>query len=147
MASLQWLRGWVSPQAVRREYSDLIGYVVTANACLPCQRSGEPCTHRTGCLTKAGELLGGNVLRPFSVVMLGFIVVQSNGIVAVKPFLVQVFKLFGVPMDPNWASVVVGMMDVLANLTCMVAIKRLGKRVMCLTAVCLSGMCCFVLSE
>lgn len=56
-------------------------------------------------MEKATELLRGNVLRPFGLVLLGFIVVQSNGLVAVKPFLVQVFTLFGVPMDPNWASV------------------------------------------
>lgn len=45
------------------------------------------------------------VLKPFVLVLLCFIIVQSNGIAAIKPFLVQVFEIFGVPMDPNWASV------------------------------------------
>lgn len=86
-----------------------------------------------------------NVLRPFALVVLCFVIVQSNGIAAIKPFLVQVFQIFGVPMDANWASVVVGGMDILANVTCMVAIKALGKRWMCLLAVGGSAVCCFVL--
>lgn len=146
LRSLQWLRGWVSPRAVQQEYTELINYIETSNACVACQRRGMRCTHRIGCLEKAGELLRPNVLRPFALVVMCFIIVQSNGIAAVKPFLVQVFKVFGVPMDPNWASVVVGTMDVLANITCMVAIKWLGKRVMCLLAVFGAGVCCFILS-
>lgn len=43
-------------------------------------------------------------------------------------------------------QVLVGGMDVLANITCMVAIRLLGKRVMCLLAVFGSGVCCFILS-
>lgn len=37
-------------------------------------------------------------------------------------------------------------MDALANITCMIAIRSLGKRIMCLTAVFGSAVCCLVLS-
>lgn len=109
LASLQWLRGWVQPPAVQKEFNDLINYVRTSNACLPCQRSGSQCSHRTGCLSKATELWNGNVLRPFGLVVMCFVIVQSNGIAAIKPFLVQVFQIFGVPMNANWASVGAGL--------------------------------------
>lgn len=105
LVSLQWLRGWVQPAAVQQEYAELVNYIQKLNACIPCQQRGNRCTHRTGCLSKATELLRANVLRPFGLVVICFIIVQANGIAAIKPFLVQIFEAFGVPMDPNWASV------------------------------------------
>lgn len=42
---------------------------------------------------------------------------------------------------------VVGSMDFLANIVCLLSVKVLGKRVLCLLAVFASGVCCIVLSE
>lgn len=38
-------------------------------------------------------------------------------------------------------------MDFLANIVCVLTVNVLGKRVLCLSAVFASGVCCFVLSE
>lgn len=106
--SLQWLRGWVSPAAVSQEFSELKDYIRTSTSCAACVRNNRECSHRPSFADQARELMRSNVVKPFVLVVMCFIIVQSNGIAAIKPFLVQVFEIFGVPMDPNWASVSLG---------------------------------------
>lgn len=46
-----------------------------------------------------------NTIKPFLLVIFVSLIVQFNGMIPIKPYMIQVFKAFRIPMDPNWASV------------------------------------------
>lgn len=143
--SLQWLRGWVKPVHIQPEYQEITEYIDVANRCDECLRLGQSCTHISSYAEKAKDLVRSKTLRPLVLVALVFFVVHANGNSAVRPFLVQVFQTFGVPMDPNWASVVVGVMDILSNVLCIFAVKLVGKRRLFLVSLAVSCVCCLAL--
>lgn len=111
MRSLQWLRGWVSPDAVAAEYTELTYYIDHAGACDECRLKArsvpttEKCTHPSTYVQKIQDLFRPKTLRPFGLLMLMFFVVQISGNSAIRPFLVQIFQTFRLPIDANWASV------------------------------------------
>lgn len=144
--SLQWLRGWVQPAAVKAEYAEMTDYIDVVSRCDACTRRQERCTHISSYMEKARDLVRRKTLSPLLLVGIVFFVVHANANSAVRPFLVQVFQTFGVPMDPNWASVLVGVMDILSNVLCMVAVRSVGKRWLFLGSLAVSCVCCLALA-
>lgn len=144
--SLQWLRGWVKPAAVQAEYTEITNYIDAASRCDECARRHERCTHICSYAEKARDLVRRKTLSPLLLVGIAFCVVHANANSAVRPFLVQVFQTFGVPMDPNWASVLVGVVDILSNVLCMVAVRSVGKRWLFLGSLAVSCVCCLALA-
>lgn len=141
--SLQWLRGWVSPGAVAEEYAELTHYIEHADACDDCRikaivvgPNAEKCTHPSTYAQKIRDLFRPKTLRPFGLLMLMFFVVQISGNSAIRPFLVQIFQTFRLPIDANWASVIMALTDILSGMFCIVAIPLLGKRRLFLGALC-----------
>lgn len=144
--SLQWLRGWVKPHCVQEEYVEITEYIDVANRCDECKRLQRKCPHMATYMEKAKDLLRRKALRPLLLVGVSFFFVHANGNSAVRPFLVQVFQVFGVPMDPNWASVVIGLMDILSQAICIVTVKLIGKRTLMLGSLAVSCACSFGLA-
>lgn len=142
IASLQWLRGWVSTRAVQPEFDEISRYIEKANRCKKCTELDCSCEHSKRYIDKAKDLLRMKTIRPLILVSFVFFVVHSNANSAVRPFLVQVLQTFGVPMDPNWAVVVIGLMDFLSNFICIFAVKISGKRNLFLYSVGISCICC-----
>lgn len=63
------------------------------------------CNHQQRSTPKWRQLLERKALLPFLLTMLAFMTCQLNGMVAIRPNLVQIFRTYGVPIDANWASV------------------------------------------
>lgn len=146
IASLQWLRGWVGPGAVREEYEEIVDYIDVANRCDACKRLKIKCVHTASYMEKAKDLVRRKTLRPLLLVGVTFFFVHANANSAVRPFLVQVFQVFGVPMDPNWASVLIGLMDILSQALCVLLVKMIGKRPLFLGSLVVSCVCSFGLA-
>lgn len=106
LKSLQWLRGWVSPAAVQKEFLEIQRYSENSNACITCQKANVKCGHPPANLAqKMAELKRKRTLRPFGLIMLSFAIAQFSGLSSIRPYLVQIFKAFSVPIDANWATV------------------------------------------
>lgn len=106
LKSLQWLRGWVSPEAVSIEFNEIIRCSEMSNACYDCRRANTKCPHPPSSLAeKMHDLVQIGTRRPFYLLTIAFIVSQFSGLSAIRPFLVQIFQTFAVPMDPNMATV------------------------------------------
>ncbi|CAD7092819.1 unnamed protein product [Hermetia illucens] len=129
LKSLQWLRGWVSPKAVEKEFSEMQRYSVNSNKCSDCAKADITCPHPPPTLMeKLGEIKRKRTLKAFALVLSIFAFGQFSGLLAMRPFLVQIFKAYGVQLDPSWGTVVLGLVSVFANLSCMVFVKIIGKR-------------------
>ena len=106
--ALQWLRGWVKPNVIEPEFLAIQRYRREAVTCKDCQSSQQlKCEHVTNSsvIEKLKMLCSLGARRPFFMLMFVFFVVCSNGMSAIRPFMVQIFRTFGVPIDPNWVSV------------------------------------------
>uniref|UniRef100_A0AAG5D5T8 Major facilitator superfamily (MFS) profile domain-containing protein n=1 Tax=Anopheles atroparvus TaxID=41427 RepID=A0AAG5D5T8_ANOAO len=148
LKSLQWLRGWVSPKAVEEEFQEMKRYSLNSAKCAICVKTSvSTCQHPP--LTewmKLKELTRKRNLRPFVLVMLFFVFGQLSGLTGMRPYLVQIFQAYGVPLDANWATVSTGLLGLLANIVCMVSIKFVGKRRLALTSMAVTALSCISLS-
>lgn len=146
LKSLQWLRGWVSAQAVRREFGEIKRYSETSNSCIACQKADVRCPHPPADLReKVRELMRKRTLRPFVLIIVCFTITQFSGLTSMRPYMVQIFEAYGVPIDPNWATVGVGLIGLLANIVCMGVVKVIGKRKLYFFSLAGAALSCFSL--
>lgn len=115
--SLCWLRGWVSPAAVSREFNELVLYTEKMKRLKhgpPKSAEGDDAERvspsdvacREGvCVGKIRQLLKPQTLRPLSLVLMFFFFQHASGFTAMRPYLVQVFDEFGLPLDAHWVTV------------------------------------------
>lgn len=146
--SLQWLRGWVSPKAVEKEFKEMQRYNKSAAQCTPCQKSqNSKCEHPPPSeWMKLQELMRKRNLRPFALVLFLFAFGQLSGLTGMRPYLVQIFQAYGVPLDANWATVSTALLGLAANVVCMVSIKFVGKRRLALFSFTLTSLSCLSLA-
>lgn len=148
LVSLQWLRGWVSPKAVETEFSEMKRYSETSNACVACHKEAVKCSHPPADLReKIKELSRKRTMRPFAIVIFCFAISQFSGMTSIRPYMVQIFKAYAIPIDANWATVVVGVMGLVANIVCMSVVKVFGKRRLYFVSLTGTALSCFALGK
>ncbi|GAB0097348.1 facilitated trehalose transporter Tret1 [Sergentomyia squamirostris] len=142
MKSLQWLRGWVEAEAVQEEFLELQRYSINSNRCNPCQKIDQPCNHPPPTLIeKMKELIRKRTLKPMFIVTMFFLICQFSGLSGMRPYLVQIFQAYGIPVNPNWATATTALLKFLANIICTICVKIMGKRVMSLTSIVGTAVC------
>lgn len=141
LKSLMWLRGWVSdPKHVEKEFKEIQRYSEDSNRCVMCQKADVKCEHKSGSSRELlKELFRKRTLKPFTLVITMFLFCQFSGLSGMRPYLVQVFQTFQVPIDASWATVVIGILGFAANIACTCLIKVLGKRKIALIS--MTGTC------
>lgn len=146
LKSLMWLRGWVpSSNYVEKEFNEIVRYSDHSNRCVACQKGDLKCTHPSASAKELmRELYRKRTLKPFIIVITMFAFAQFSGLASMRPFLIQVFQTFAVPIDASWATVVIGIMGFFANISCMCVIKPLGKRKIALIS--MIGTCISIIS-
>lgn len=106
LKSLQWLRGWVSEKAVEQEFNELQRYVDQFKACNECTKNQVNCPHPPPTKwEKTKDIFRKRTMKPFLIVSFLFIFTQLSGLPPMRPYLVLILKAYGVPVDPNWATV------------------------------------------
>lgn len=130
LKSLMWLRGWVkNPKHVETEFSELQRYSQESNRCVACHKSDKKCTHPPASAKELiRELYRKRTLKPFIIVITMFFFSQFSGMASMRPFIVQIFQTYSIPIDSSWATVVIGIVGFFSNILCMCVIKPLGKR-------------------
>lgn len=148
LKSLQWLRGWVSPKAVETEFKSLQRYNERSNSCNVCAKRNVKCTHPAPTIwEKLRELTRKRTLKPFLLVMSIFLLSQFTGILAMRPYTVQILQAYGIPLDASWATVIVGLVGLFGNIILLCIIRLTGKRKIYLFALAVTFISCFVLGK
>lgn len=141
-------------------------YSENSNSCIPCQKAHVKCSHAKGNLRdRMKELVRKRTMRPFAVIIFCFAISQFCGMTSIRPYMVQIFETFQLPINSNWATVcqfnclvlsdfsnlflqvVVGLMGLLANIVCMGIIKVVGKRKLIFFSLIGTGTSCFALGK
>ncbi|GAB0097352.1 facilitated trehalose transporter Tret1 [Sergentomyia squamirostris] len=131
MRSLQWLRGWVPQQHVQEEFQQLKKFHAS-------RKDAQDSDNSTIVWTKA-------TLKPFFIVTMFFVFTQMSGLAGMRPYLVQIFHTYQIPVDPNWATFIVGLLKLSGNIFCMICVKFLGKRRITLISAAGVAMSCFAI--
>lgn len=141
LKSLMWLRGWVkNPKYVEKEFKEIQRYSEDSNRCVQCQKSDSKCTHKSSSSNElVKELFRKRTLKPFILVLTMFMFQQFSGLSGMRPYMVQIFQAFSIPINASWATVAIGMMGFLANIACTCLIKPIGKRKIALFS--MTGTC------
>jgi hypothetical protein len=94
---------------VRKEFSELVLYSENIKKLKggQCKAGGDggACSRESAFMRKLRELLKPQTLRPLSLVFMFFFFQQCSGFTAMRPYMVQVFQEFGLPMDAYWVTV------------------------------------------
>lgn len=144
--SLQWLRGWVSPEAVQEEFQQLQHYSANSNKCAACQKKDTTCPHPPDTVMQRGkELFRHRTLKPFALVMTLFFFHNFTGLASMRPFMVQIFQAYGTPIDGGQGTVFVGLAAFVANIVMLPLIRKLGKRGVYLISVAGTSLGCLAL--
>lgn len=76
-----------------------------------------------------------------------FLLSQFTGILAMRPYTIQILQAYGVPLDANWATVLIGLFGLFGNITLLCIIRFTGKRKVYLFALAMTFTSCFILGK
>lgn len=146
--SLQWLRGWASPNAISDEFQKLQNYSKTSNACNVCTKKSVSCIHPkpTFC-DKIKELKRKRTLKAVSLVFSLHFFFEFCAIVIWQPYIIQVLKAFGTPINANLTTVISAGLGISASIFLICTVKTVGRRKLYLTSISIVTLCSFGLSK
>jgi hypothetical protein len=123
--SLQWLRGWAPEHDIAQEYDDLQRHSERSKSCNLCIKKNIQCTHQCQptMREKFAELKRKQTLKPFAIVMGLFFLAQFSGVFAMRPFIMQIFKAYNSPIEPDRTAAIMSLMDNLANVVFMCLVR------------------------
>lgn len=151
--SLRWLRGWVSKQAVAQELQTLKRYSERSKSCAICMKLNQKCSHPLPTMRdKFRELNRSHTLRPFFILMSLFFITSFSGIISMSPFIVQIFKAYDSPIEPDQTAALMSLANNVGNVVFLCLLRFTGKRRLYLmtltgaflsaTVVCVYGFIC-----
>lgn len=148
LKSLQWLRGWVSSDAVYNEFVELQRYNNLSNSCSNCQKQMIKCSHSGPSLyDKIKDMTRKRTLKPFVLITILYILMEFSGMFVMRPYIVQILNAYGIPLDANLTTVFLGLLGVAANLCLLATVKFFGKRKIYLCSMIGTVLSCFALSK
>lgn len=148
LKSLQWLRGWVSPQTVHSEFTELKQFNGISNACISCVKQSIKCCHTKVTFTdKIQELKRKRSLKPFLIMFCLQFFAEFSGAYVWRPYIIQVLNAFGTPINASWITVVNGALGTIASILLISIVKKCGRRKIYLTSISIVTLCSFGLGE
>lgn len=118
------------------------------NSCKACQKQAIKCSHPSPNYWKnIKATLQKRTLKPFILCIALEIFLQFSALLATRPYIIQIFKAYGIPLDANLAAVY---MTIASNISCLcliIVIKLLGKRKLYLGSSIFCMLTCIGLSK
>lgn len=146
--SLQWLRGWVSPQTVHKELTELQNYANESTACPACTAQSTKCSHEKPTFwNKMTEFKRKRTLKPFVLIMLLYFFFEASPMIAIQPYVILVLKAYGTPINENSVTVLLAAISILSCICLSSTVHAFGKRRIYLTSIVTVTVCSFGLSE
>lgn len=129
--SLQWLRGWVSSEAVGTEL-DALRRQHERHERMSGGQTASSCGRRA--VAHVRMLCDRPTRRPFVMMCVLFAGIQFGGYSSVRPYMVQMFATLRLPQDPHWATVGFACAGLAGTVLCTAVIRCTGRRRLYLTS-------------
>ncbi|KAL1450029.1 hypothetical protein WDU94_002491 [Cyamophila willieti] len=137
-ASLCWLRGWVTPDEVQPELSQITKAIEDS----ALKRLGKDGQKRPN----YRMYMRRTFLLPYSLVTALFFIGQFGGMTALQTYAVGIFESIQAPVDPYLATLLLGLAELSGALLCVVLIHYTGKRPLALISTAGSALCFLVVA-
>ncbi|KAL1459755.1 hypothetical protein WDU94_011710 [Cyamophila willieti] len=117
--SLRWVRGWSEKPKVRVEFERLVQqtHTATLNEANNTQSQGQ-----------FTYLRRPNFQRPFIMVLILFIITLIPSLLPMRPFYVEIFQTYNLPVRAEWFLVFINLLNILASFMGTFTVHRFGKR-------------------
>lgn len=130
MASLAWLRGWVSVDSIREEYN-----VIYANV---TKNFGD---RDNSCTGKLRAYRQRSFLWPYAIITTCFFIGHFSGMTTLQTYAVQIFNTLKAPIDKYYATMLLGLAELLGTFLCILLVHFTGKRPIVLVSTLGCGFC------
>ncbi|KAJ8737190.1 hypothetical protein PYW07_000461 [Mythimna separata] len=136
--SLQWLRGWTTPSAVEQELRDIQ---------VLFQREKKDLTDVDETMAeKMSYYVRKSFLLPFFLVSFTFFVGHFSGMTTLQTYAVSIFQMLKAPIDKYYATLILGVLQIVGACACVLLIHYTGKRPLTLLSTAGAGVCCFLVA-
>ncbi|XP_075215690.1 facilitated trehalose transporter Tret1-like isoform X2 [Lycorma delicatula] len=149
--ALCWLRGWVNPTKVREEFlamqehTKLSSTKKNENDTRPSNNKETIIYEKHGIIKKIKVLTKPGVYRPLRMLMICFMISDSVSLRSIRPFLINIFKLIGTPLNPYWVLVMTGVLSMAGCFSGMLCIRLFGKKQVYFTSILMCVVCCYII--
>ncbi|KAI5714516.1 hypothetical protein M8J77_001055 [Diaphorina citri] len=137
-ASLCWLRGWVTPDKVQTELSQITKTIEESEL----KRLGKDGQRRPN----YRMYMRRTFLLPYAIVTSLFFIGQFGGMTTLQTYAVGIFESIHAPLDPYFATLLLGVAELGGALLCVVLIHYTGKRPLALISTGGSAACFIVVA-
>lgn len=145
--SLQWLRGWVSPQTIHKEFTELQSFSCESNACAACIGKSTKCYHsKPSFCDKIKELKRMRNIKPFVICFILYFLYQFCLTTVWQPYIIQVLNALGTPINASLVTILSSSLGIVASIVLLSTIKIFGRRKLYLSAIMTVAICSFGLS-
>ncbi|XP_023940872.1 facilitated trehalose transporter Tret1 [Bicyclus anynana] len=136
--SLQWLRGWIGPQAVEGELRDI--------QALFKRKKAEVEDQEETLSEKISQYLDRSFLVPFFLVSYSFFVGHFSGMTTLQTYAVSIFQMLEAPIDKYYATLILGILQILGSGACVLLVHYTGKRPLTFFSTAAAGVCCILVA-
>lgn len=117
-------------------------------SCVNCEKASLKCVHPPPTIfDKVKSLTRKRVLKPFFLVSILFLLMQFSGMFVMRPYIIPILSAYGIILDANYTTIILGILGVLANVFIVFFIQTLGKRRIYLYSMIGNFLSCFGLSK
>ncbi|XP_032527128.1 facilitated trehalose transporter Tret1-like [Danaus plexippus] len=135
--SLQWLRGWTTAQDVELELKDIQALFKRKKA-----ETGQEETF----MEKLSYYLDKSFLVPFFLVSYAFFVGHFSGMTTLQTYAVSIFQTLEAPIDKYYATLILGLLQIIGCGTCVMLVHYTGKRILTFFSTFSAGICCLLVA-
>ncbi|XP_055642354.1 proton myo-inositol cotransporter hmit-1.3-like isoform X2 [Toxorhynchites rutilus septentrionalis] len=116
--ALAWLRGWVTEKEVENEFYEMQRYM---------QKTAEREKNYSD-IERVKLYASRSFLQPFAIIALCFFVGHFSGMTTLQTYAVQIFHTLKAPIDKYYATVLLGVAELIGTLFCVCLVHYSGKR-------------------
>ncbi|XP_061704521.1 facilitated trehalose transporter Tret1-like [Cydia pomonella] len=137
-SSLQWLRGWTHSSAVEKELRDI--QALYKNKKVQSEDSDETIRE------KLSYYLERTFLIPFFLVSYCFFIGHFSGMTTLQTYAVSIFQMLEAPIDKYYATLILGIVQILGSSACVALVHYTGKRPLAVFSTAGAGICCVLVA-
>lgn len=136
--SLQWLRGWTNPYSVEAELKDI--------QALYKKKKADGVEVEETFADKVANYTSRSFLVPFALVCYSFFVGHFSGMTTLQTYAVSIFHMLEAPIDKYYATLILGILQILGTGLCVVLVHYTGKRPLTLFSTAGAAVCCLLVA-
>lgn len=139
--SLRWVRGWSKKKKVVVEFEQLVRDTSSATLYVQGRKKSS-----SQFVELCHNLTEPEILRPTYMITSLFFITIIASLQPMRPFLVEIFKTFGLPVNSDWVLVMTGVLSITGSFVSSFTVNKFGKRGMCLWSTAINTLFTLILS-